>query len=432
MISPQAGLLVLLIPIFFYLGSRTKNNIVQVLQLLFGCFILQVYFTPLLTIIFLPDYLNLIKEYTDNPGHDIDWILMVVLDIIAIQLGLLLCGILAPKPAIHLPAVNINLCALLFIFNILLTWFFKSVLSTGVYDDGNMTANPISHFFQPVWLMTILVCYSTIQFYLHGKKPRLIIVLSIVLFIIMMVLNGSRSIILIVFITTLASKFLVSRSFEAWEIRYGVIFFLVGISGYIIATIQRLDAGSNDVFAEAFFYSDSLFEAIIFAIVNRLGLIENTYQISNGLYNPGIYTYANLTSMVQSTFDLIIPGSYFTGVWSLSALNMVWLFDYSIQQLDTGWASINTPLYSVNYLYFGKFAGWIVTIIVVFLFARLICFCLQPAKQKWMFFYGIFLLVNFPLFFLTSFGYEYLIREIIFGAAFLWLWGTISTKKIKF
>jgi hypothetical protein len=162
-----------------------------------------------------------------------------------------------------------------------------------------------------------------------------------------------------------------------------------------------------------------------------VSLLDNLYQISNQYYNPAIYDLLSVSQFLGSTLDLLLPGTYFRGSYSLSALNMVWLYNYELYQLDSEWASINVPLYATNYLYFGRVAGWFITVGVVFIYIRAINLCVFRFKQVWMIFLGMYLMFNFSLLFLTSFGYEYLIRTVFFGFINIVIYGFLATARFR-
>ena len=201
---------------------------------------------------------------------------------------------------------------------------------------------------------------------------------------------------------------------------------------FVFATTQRVDASFIDAFETAFFLRENIFEAILSAIVQRLSIFDNLYQISNQLYNQRIYDHIGFFQFFASTFDLIMPGTYFRGNYSLSALNMVWLYNYELSDLNTEWASIGNPLYATNYLYFGFLGGWLATIIAVMIYCTMAVFSFTKIfTQRWIIFFGAYLCFNFAILFLTSFGYEYMLRQVIFGFFNIALYGFIATHRFR-
>lgn len=431
-IDPVASSYLLLIPIILLSGKLIKNRLLKVLQILFIFYVIQCFLIPLAALFSLPGYIVFVREYNDTQIGDIKWILMIVGNIAAIQLALLISSIFLKNKYqdIQLPQIRNNQCVIIFCILCLITIYFKAVLGTGKYVDGEIAANPISNLLNPFYLALIILSSNIIAFYRYRSTISKGMILMVFGYIIIETAFGSRaSVIHLVYIAAI-SRFIVSTRISMRDLKIGIFAIVIGILTFILATALR-SGNTIDAFNSAFFLADNYFDSIVIALVQRLSLIDNLYQISNQLYNPAIYDFISITQFVQSTLDLLLPGTFFPGSYSLSALNMVWLYNYDLYMLDTDWASINVPLYATNYLYFGFFSGWVITFVVVFMYIFVVILCFRKFKQVWIFFLGIYLMFNFSLLFLTSYGYEYLLRQFMFGFANIAIYGFLAISKLK-
>ncbi|MDC3393530.1 hypothetical protein OAW26_04305 [Luminiphilus sp.] len=430
-IDPRALGFVLGIPIILVLGIFIKNDLVRVLQVLFMLFVMQCYLVPLAAIVWMPDYLPNVIYYDGTLGADIRWMVMMLGDIGAIQLALLLANFYGKKNNffIRMPEIFKTRSNIILIILFGITSFFRLVLGTGEYHEGEMAANPISNLLSPFYLMLIILFTSVYNFYRHAEPVSKATICLVLLYMIFESIFGSRASVLHVFYIALAAKLLASDKISFKEIRLVLVALILMILSFIFATLNRTGQGLESGLETAFFLSENYVDAIAIAIVQRVSLLDNLYQISNQYYNQAIYDFLSVGQFLGSTIDLMLPGTYFRGSYSLSALNMVWLYNYELYQLDTDWASINVPLYATNYLYFGLVGGWFVTVGIVFIYIRAIHFCFYRFKQGWMIFFGMYLMFNFSLLFLSSFGYEYLIRTFSFGFINIAIYGFLATQR---
>jgi hypothetical protein len=430
-IDPRAFGFVLGIPIILAFGIFVKNDLVRVLQVLFMLFVVQCYLVPLAAIVWIPDYLPNVRYYNGTLGADIRWMLMMLGDIGAIQLALLLANLYGKKNnlLIRMPEIFKTRSNIILIILFGITAFFRLVLGTGEYHEGEMAANPISNLLSPFYLMLIILFMSVYNFYRHAEPVSKATICLILLYMMLESLYGSRASVLHVFYIVLAAKLLASDKISFKEIRLVSVALILMTLSFLFATLSRVGGDLQSGLETAFFLSDNYVDAIAIAVVQRVSLVDNLYQISNQYYNQAIYDFLSVGQFLGSTIDLVLPGTYFRGSYSLSALNMVWLYNYELSQLDVDWASINVPLYATNYLYFGLVAGWFVTVGIVFIYIRAIHFCFYRFKQVWMIFLGMYLMFNFSLLFLTSFGYEYLIRTFLFGFINIAIYGFLATQR---
>lgn len=415
-----------LIPLVLVFGVMIKNRIVLVLQFMLIYYALTSYILPLLSIVCYPWYLPTIPTYDGNIGSEANWALMALGDIAAVQIALILAGYKHANIAIKLKTLDVPRAVTIGWALIFINLFFSTVLGTGKYIDGEMAANPIAQLLHPQYVIFILMIYTLNNKVMHTRNTSYSVLSVMVFYVIITVFSGSRSGLVTLFL-------LYASAWLLWydELRFKhslsiVIIAILSIVFFIIASMQR-GTGGGDLSA-VFYHADNIYDAVAIYIVKRIGLHENLYQIANGLYNTQIYNEISFMQFFKSTFDLLMPGTYFPGIYSLSALNQVWLYNYDVFRIATDWASIAVGLYSVNYLYFGKFFGWLATILIVYLYAKYTMSFITKNQSSRLFFIGIYMLGSFQTYFLTSFGYEYLIRFLVMGAANIYFWHWLITK----
>ena len=419
-----------LIPLVLALGAMIRSKVVLTFQFMLVIYALMSYIIPILALSYFPWYLETISQYDGSIDSEINWALMALGDIAAVQIALILAGYKETNFTLNLKALHVRRAVGIGFALVFIMMFFVHVLGTGKYDDGNMTANPVAQLLQPQYVVFILVVYALnykiIQqksTTLYGVKPL------VVLYLVFAVSSGSRSGLVNLLLIYIAVWVLLVGKFQVRHYFSMFIISVLAVLLFIVATMLR--GGSDMDMSTVFYHADNLYDAVIIYVVKRIGLHENLYQIANGFYSAQIYNEIGLLQFVKSTFDLLVPGTYFLGVYPLAALNQIWLYGYDLARIATEWSSISVGLYSVNYLYFGKFFGWFVTVLITYLYVKYSERLISKYQSGWQAYFGIYMIFSFQPYFLTSFGYEYLIRGLVMGAANIYFWHWLIIRKSR-
>jgi len=423
--------------VLLYIGNKiVRKRVIEIFQVFFLLYVVMSYVIPFIASVSIPLYVDYIKDFTLHRDDQERWILMALYDCISIQISIILAQAFVSKQRITLPKINLNRASVLVIAMILLTLIFRIYFNTGKYVDGEMAANPISQILQPNYIIYIVImAIAAIQYkhlnhiYEYGIREKLLVFFLAIVWLSIEVYNGSRSGILWIFLLSMTGLMLNRDTLSRKGLIMLGLIVVLSVPAYVFSTFMK-DTGVELV--AHFFRGNDIFSGIWIAISQRVGLLDNLFQISNETYNLQIYKEIGFFQVIKSTFDLIMPGTYFPGVYSQSALNQVWLYDYNVSDIATGWSSISVSLYATNYLYFGMVGSFFVTGFVNFLYIITTSRLILLNSSSFGPFMGAFLMFSYQPMFLTSFGYEYLVRWVVFGVFHIYLWTKLLTyKKIK-
>lgn len=423
--------------LILYVGNKIVNHgFLRIFQFLFLFYVILSYVIPFIASISTIDYVNHVKDYSLSVDDQMKWVLMVVYDCISLQVSIVLSQLIFRKNNLKtiLPRINIRVAVIFGFTMIFITALFRFGLGTGKYSEGVMVANPLAQLLIPDYLVFMVIASTVSSLYVYyesiykySKKTKLLAVFLVIAWLLFEVLNGSRAGILTIFLISFSAMLLSKNMISRKALFYLFVSILLSIPLYVISTVAR---GWELDLAVHFFRSDSIASSIFFAVSQRVGLMDNLFQIANETYNSMIYSEIGFLQMIKSTFDLIMPGTYFPGVYSQSALNQVWLYNYTVEDIANDWSSISVSLYAMNYLYFGKVGSFFVTGFVNFLYIYTATKLINKNNVFYNFF-AMFLLYSYQPYFLTSFGYEYLFRWLLFGIVHIYFWSWVLAYKSK-
>lgn len=432
-ISPYAIILLIFFPTILSLGfTINSKSYVRIFQLLLYLYVSMSYLVPLTVIGFYPDYLFTIRKYNGEIDSDIKWILAMVFDITSIQFGIIVGSVIKSRRKLVLQTINPNIAIPIGSALIIIMSVFVHVFDTGKYSDGNIVANPVAQLVDPLYIICMLIIWLNINQHIDQLKSKIHLkyLILITVYLLHTVLSGSRSGLIIIGLIYFTSWIINKNHFTIRHILTVISFFVISVLLFVAGTYFR-SYGEVEIL-ELFKGGDDIIDGVIIYITKRIGLHENLYLIANNLYNIQIYNEVGITQFILSLFDLLMPGTYFPGNYPLAALGQVWLFDYNISQIGYDWSSISVPFSAVNYLYFGPYISAIITSIIVAVYVRISVYLCTQATFPGASYFGLYLTSSFSLFFLTSMGYEYLIRLLVFaGFNFLFYSALISYKFIK-
>lgn len=414
-----------LIPLISIPSLFLRSRFIFTLQLLYYTYATLSFLLPIFTSAYIPEVLTSIRSYSQDTSSNVNWINYIFLDLLSVQLGIYL-GVFGIKNrhAILAP-IRIKRSGIILVLLTMLTLLFRFYLQVGVNNDGEFGSNPLARAADPLFLANIIVIQLAATSRKISKQTHVLATTALLVLLVSTVILGSRSGLFYLCITALVSKLL---NLERIRIKkplqsFAWILILVGalLASFFVATILR-SASLDTSFAN----SDTLAKGFVISIVKRVGLHEDIYQLANGLDSQTIYDFSNPLQVILSSIDLILPGTFFPDMLPQAALNLIWFYKYpDVNAVVSDWASIAVPISAINILYFEYIIGFVVNAVAIAIYIRIASWMIYSSPNPGVNYAGVYALSSFYTFFLSSMGYEYLIRHLLTGAAFTLFWFNI-------
>jgi hypothetical protein len=262
-----------------------------------------------------------------------------------------------------------------------------------------------------ILLIHIFICSS------KSNKIRVSFCIYIILYVLSVTLEGSRSGIFNVFFIFLLLELYKNGDFfmKFRSIVLSIFVLLFSVASYSYATATRISRSVNydfnsDEIGKYLTIDSTSFEFILGQIVKRFSLIDYSYAISNSFYSKDFFNQnVNFLELFKSTINITFPANIFektlTSNTYLRSLNE----DLSKGDLLYDWSSYNSTFYDFNFLYFNYFS-----ILISFSIFWFFLKSLSRIHNNFSSYFFSFTLIQISYFY-VFFGYDYLIKNLLHG-----------------